>query len=372
MKNLIYNVLQSLPTKRQALSLIKKLHSPQLGLVKVGTPCSTLASHLLTYKKLGLSPIVVCDVGGTFQDRFLAAHQWSNLIQGRVVTAQGMDPTLVERGLIPVLPSVLEVNDCYVPATSRSILTRLCSGWQGQLDKLLVFHPEAEASHGLINLSQGLDLGLFPVALHEDIGTIQSCLTLLGQSASAVLCSPNHSHDLYANLIAEKPFMTTVFRLGTPLVTHTSLDTVDLVKLQTLLEKSFGKCLLDDYWDRLRVVCEKIVIAGDYQGATIVTMEANEQGECILPYLDKFAVDPACQGTGCADILWARLRNDFPNLSWRSRLANPVNKWYFERSDGNCRLQGDYWMLFWYGYSLDSVDAYKAMSLSIPASFCSE
>ena len=96
-------------------------------------------------------------------------------------------------------------------------------------------------------------------------------------------------------------------------------------------------------------------------------------------------------GTGTADILWTKIRSMYPNLCWRSRTSNPVNKWYFDRADGSIKMKRDiedhhYWTLFWYGpeFKLNKSDApsnsidcrgydilsdMKSTSLAIPASF---
>ena len=52
---------------------------------------------------------------------------------------------------------------------------------------------------------------------------------------------------------------------------------------------------------------------------------------------------------GVADIVFnAMVRTCFPNgVCWRSRIDNPVNKWYFERSSGTWKLADSNWAMFW-------------------------
>ena len=81
---------------------------------------------------------------------------------------------------------------------------------------------------------------------------------------------------------------------------------------------------------------------------------------------------------GVADILWKKLKILYPDLFWRSRIDNPVNKWYFfqsikfryfDRSDGNFILCNK-WMLFFYGpKKLDLIDKYQIIASKIPPSF---
>ncbi|KAJ1662126.1 Amino-acid acetyltransferase, mitochondrial [Coemansia sp. RSA 1646] len=190
-----------------------------------------------------------------------------------------------------------------------------------------------------------------------------------------------------------RPTRFTLLRNGFRIERHTSVSTCSLPQLRDLLEASFGRRLDDDrYFDRLRALeCHgggiEIIIAGNYQGAVIVTHEdirgESEGGSAKhLPYLDKFAVLPSVQGTGMADILWTQLRRACPSCMWRSRNDNGVNKWYFDRSHGHARspasMEGSTrWVFFWYQsqkpglrtLSIDDVQAGIRAAQNIPPSF---
>jgi amino-acid N-acetyltransferase len=185
---------------------------------------------------------------------------------------------------------------------------------------------------------------------------------------------------------------TTVLRNGIKIENHYSLKELNKTRLTELLEASFQKKVdTDKYYKRLEHVLASAIVAGDYEGAVIMTNErANPQA---LPhaYLDKFAIAPSSQGIGLTDILWKRMCDAYPELLWRSRKDNGVNKWYsvfsfkkdsinlklihnicryFERSNGYLRLKDSNWVLFWHGpngYSF--VQDYSTISNSIPASF---
>ena len=94
---------------------------------------------------------------------------------------------------------------------------------------------------------------------------------------------------------------------------------------------------VDHYIDRIRDKTAAIIVAGDYEGAAIVTAEHPFKDSSItpVPYLDKFAVSSRSQGSGgVADIVFNVLTSLFPgDLIWRSRTTNPVNKWV---SLGDC------------------------------------
>jgi len=101
-----------------------------------------------------------------------------------------------------------------------------------------------------------------------------------------------------------------------------------------LIEDSFGRRLdVDHYRSRIRDKTAAVIVAGNYEGAAIVTKESPAKASpgTWVPYLDKLAVSTKSQGSGgVADIVFNVLTSAFPDdLIWRSRKANPVNKWVF-------------------------------------------
>ncbi|GAA5987541.1 hypothetical protein JCM5350_006032 [Sporobolomyces pararoseus] len=215
-----------------------------------------------------------------------------------------------------------------------------------------------------------------PTAL-SNLSLIRDCLADLPRTASAILVSHRSPRSLIANLITNKPahspslhhdliprrniqHQPTIIRRGLPIRVMRSMDDIDEDKLTYVLEESFGKTLdRQPFYDRLRKDLDFCIVAGDYQAVAIVTNERDYSvgggGEPIA-YLDKFAVLPSLQGDGTVDFLWGALRDESwglglldalnPNvgglggqgiardLVWRSRSNNPVNKWYFDRSNG--------------------------------------
>ncbi|KAJ2785607.1 Amino-acid acetyltransferase, mitochondrial [Coemansia javaensis] len=180
---------------------------------------------------------------------------------------------------------------------------------------------------------------------------------------------------------AEPPTRFTLLRHGFRIQRHTRVDACDLPRLRGLLEQSFGRTLDGAYFDRLRGLEAaggiEVIVAGDYQGAVIVTHEP-VPGARPLAYLDKFAVLPAAQGTGMADILWAQLRRACPACMWRSRNDNGVNRWYFDRATGHFRApppeSGTRWVFFWYhppaaAPDPDEIRAGIRVAQAIPPSF---
>ena len=137
----------------------------------------------------------------------------------------------------------------------------------------------------------------------------------------------------------------TLVRRGERVQRYASWDGVDRARLTALIESSFGRRLVPDYFERTRL--KRAYISENYRTAVILTEEA----EGI--YLDKFAVLEEAQGEGLGRAVWQVMREETPSLFWRSRHGNPVNPFYYAESDG-CYKQ-EKWKVFWYG--LDDFDA---------------
>ncbi|KAI9307708.1 hypothetical protein BJ944DRAFT_197141 [Cunninghamella echinulata] len=221
---------------------------------------------------------------------------------------------------------------------------------------------------------------------------IRDCLAQLPQSTSSAIMVPTSSlpSALIANLITDKPLYssslpientsamkrvnqlrTTVFRHGIKIQNYTQLSDLNLDRLTSLLENSFQKKLdKDGYYQRLDSILAGAIIAGDYEGAVIMTNENKNHQHQPIYYLDKFAIAPTSQGIGLTDILWKKMCDNYPELLWRSRKDNGVNKWYFERSNGYLRLKDSNWVLFWHGKNgYRQVEKYADIAKGIPASF---
>ncbi|TFK77249.1 mitochondrial amino-acid acetyltransferase [Pluteus cervinus] len=224
-----------------------------------------------------------------------------------------------------------------------------------------------------------------PTAL-ANLNLAKTCLAYMPPTSSAIMVSHRSSSSLIANLITNKPVVSsslphallqgnrklthttpTLLRRGLPVQVIRSTSELDKAKLTNLLEQSFGKKLeAKPFYDHLEKTLDFVIIAGDYVGAAIVTNEPTPHDSAPISYLDKFAVLPSHQGDGTVDFLWVALHDESyglghpfaanPNggrggegegrdLVWRSRANNPINKWYFERSSGHFRM-GD-WVLFW-------------------------
>ncbi|KAF9029238.1 mitochondrial amino-acid acetyltransferase [Hymenopellis radicata] len=203
-----------------------------------------------------------------------------------------------------------------------------------------------------------------PTAL-ANLSLARKCLAYMPPSSSAVMVSHRSPSSLIANLITNKPAVSsslphallqgnrkltphtpTLLRRGLPIRVVRSVAEIDQAKMTHLLEKSFVRTLDErKFYGRLEKTLDFVIIAGDYAGAAIVTNEPSPQAPNPISYLDKFAtyglghpfsVNPNGGKGG---------QGEGRDLVWRSRANNPVNKWYFERSSGHVRMGS--WALFW-------------------------
>jgi acetylglutamate kinase len=136
----------------------------------------------------------------------------------------------------------------------------------------------------------------------------------------------------------------TLVRRGEKVQRHDSWDGVDLARMRELIESSFGRTLVDDYFERTAPF--RVYVSENYRAAMILV---EVEG---LVYLDKFAVLDDAQGEGLGRAVWLLMREENPKLFWRSRHGNQVNPFYYAESDG-CFKQPQ-WKVFWYG--LDDFD----------------
>jgi acetylglutamate kinase len=136
----------------------------------------------------------------------------------------------------------------------------------------------------------------------------------------------------------------TLVRRGEKVLRFESWDGIDRARMRELIESSFGRELVADYFERTKPY--RIYVSENYRAAMILTMEHADEGQG-LPYLDKFAVLDDAQGEGLGRAVWQVMRDENPQLFWRSRHGNQVNIFYYAESDG-C-LKQPKWKVFWYG-----------------------
>lgn len=192
-----------------------------------------------------------------------------------------------------------------------------------------------------INLSSEYEHLMTQPWLHSGmrlkIEQIKQLLDTLPPTSSVSITRPS---ELAKELFTHKGSGTLVKR-GEKVQTFTAWNAIDLPRLRSLIESSFGRKLVDDYFARTELY--RAYVSENYRAAIILTQES----EGI--YLDKFAVLDDAQGEGLGRAVWLEMREQNPRVFWRSRNANVVNDFYFAESDGCYRVNG--WKMFWYGIS---------------------
>lgn len=147
------------------------------------------------------------------------------------------------------------------------------------------------------------------------------------------ICSPE---NLLKELFTVKGSGTFV-RYGGNFIIKKSFSGLNTKKIKSLLEESFGKVLIDNYFDD---PIDHIILEKDYSAIAIIKKLHTQY------YLDKFAVSKNAQGNGLGKSVWCLIKKHYPSLIWRSTIENPINSWYFKNADG---VQKNHqWVVFWY------------------------
>ncbi|MBB6064735.1 acetylglutamate kinase [Pseudoxanthomonas broegbernensis] len=167
------------------------------------------------------------------------------------------------------------------------------------------------------------------------IEQIKALLDRLPLTSSVSITRPA---DLAKELFTHRGSGTLV-RRGEKVLRATSWDELDLARLTSLIESSFGRALVPDYYQRTTLL--RAYVSENYRAAVILV----DTPEGV--YLDKFAVLDEAQGEGLGRAVWNVMREETPELFWRSRHNNQVNIFYYSESDG-C-IKQEKWKVFWYG-----------------------
>ena len=342
----------------------------------------------------------------------------------------------ITRDVIPVIVPL--AYDCKtgkdklisVDETVHFLVQELTRSGKCSVEKIIFIEPFGgipsverggrRAAHVLVNLQQELtDIiselqnGFLDSESREvhlsNLQLMNKVLNVLPASATGLITTPQvaslpstNRNPMIYNILTDRPVIssslpvdlkrtpileTTIIRKGMPvtimnsisgldLIKEDKIGTVDLNKLTELIEDSFGRKIdMNHYLNRINGKVAGLIVAGNYEGAAIITWETAKGSLNKYAYLDKFAVRRSSQGSsGVADIVFkAMTKRLFPKeILWRSRANNPVNKWYFERSKGTARVPDTNWTLFWTGSKTrekTNLQDYVDICSSIEASF---
>ena len=112
-------------------------------------------------------------------------------------------------------------------------------------------------------------------------------------------------------------------------------------QFKVIIESSFNGSLIENFFDQSD---DLSIFMTSCKRATIAISTA-----FVVPYMDKFGVIPEAKGEGLGAGIWHEMRKAYPQVFWRSRANNPINKFYTSICEG-CQKQ-DEWHIFWIGIS---------------------
>lgn len=207
--------------------------------------------------------------------------------------------------------------------------------------------PTDDNGIGVINLRTDHTPLLMSGLLDADEQALLAQVAAIHQHAPNLVTSITSPLDLLRELFTVRG-AGTLIKTGSTIHRTTSYVYLDVTRLQSLIETSFGRQLKPGFLQRppLNVYFEE-----GYRGAAIV-QPGVDPGSA---YLTKFAVARGAQGEGLGRELWAAVIRDFPVLYWRARVQNPIAAWYASQCDGMHRV-GDWW-IYWRGVPFERVPA---------------
>ena len=396
---------------QQYLKRFSQLDASRFAVVKVGgavlrDELNDLTSSLTFLQQVGLTPIVLHGAGPQLDEELAAAGIEKQTVNGLRVTspkALGIVRRVFQQQNLKLVEALqsMDTRATSVPSGvfMASFLDRDTYGMVGKVDSINLAPIEASLRAGSIPVIASLgetDEGQFlninaDFAANELVRVLQpykivfltgtgGLLDDQGKLIDSINLSTEFDHlmaqpwinggmrvkiEQIADLLDKLPLSSsvsitrpselakelfthkgsgTLVRRGEKVLTFDSWDGVDQARLRELIESSFGRKVVPDYFERTTPY--RVYVSENYRAAMILTMDEG------LPYLDKFAVLDEAQGEGLGRAVWQVMREQHPQLFWRSRHGNPVNPFYYAESDG-CLKQAR-WKVFWYG--LDGFD----------------
>jgi acetylglutamate kinase len=170
---------------------------------------------------------------------------------------------------------------------------------------------------------------------------IKSLLDYLPKTASVSITEPiNLPKELFTDSGSG-----TLIKHGYSVSQYNLPDKEIQANFKKIIEASFGGSLVDNFFD-------------DPSSLNIFMTSCNRAAIAIsnvfnIPYMDKFGVIPEARGEGLGAGIWHEMRKVYPQVFWRSRPNNPINKFYTSICEG-CQKQEE-WHIFWIGISDYSV-----------------
>jgi bifunctional N-acetylglutamate synthase/kinase len=391
---------------QQYLKRFSQVDAKRFAVVKVGgavlrDDLPALASSLTFLQQVGLTPIVLHGAGPQLDQELAAAGIAKQTVGGLRVTtppALGIVRRVFQQQNLRLVDALHAMDTRAVSVASgvftSDYLDRDALGMVGKVTAIELAPIEAAlrsnaipviASLGETVEGQLLNINA-DVAANELVRVLQpykivfltgtgGLLDAQGQVIDSINLSTEYAHlmaqpwidggmrlklEQIADLLADLPLTSsisitrpaelakelfthkgsgTLVRRGEKVLSFDAWDGVDPVRMRELIESSFGRKLVPDYFERTRP--HRIYVSENYRAAMILTREEG------VTYLDKFAVLDEAQGEGLGRAVWLVMREQNPQLFWRSRHGNNINPFYDAECDG--ALKQPCWKVYWYG-----------------------
>ncbi|MGC4064525.1 MAG: hypothetical protein QM784_07755 [Polyangiaceae bacterium] len=248
-------------------------------------------------------------------------------------------------------------------ATRKLVIVRHRGALGGSLDRRLEFAagqslPMNTEGISVINLRTDYELLESSHALESEdaalLGGVKTFLAAVGSSLQVNVTAPL---TLLRELFTVRGAGTLIKR-GTPIHKVTDFSGLDWNRLRGLLESSFSRSLVPDFFERPLL---SAYFEPSYRAAAIL------EPSPVASVLSKFAVDPVAQGEGMGRDIWQAFVREHPRMIWRARTNNPICSWYTWQCDGLSR-QGR-WTVYWRGVEASAVPAVVEEMLNRPEDF---
>lgn len=217
---------------------------------------------------------------------------------------------------------------------------------------------------GPLHTRDNIPLPYYYIRKPDQSDLAEADLPLAGLSAQLLQLFP----DLHISIASPWNLLQELFtvkgagclvRQGSIINAFEGSDSLDVERIQQLMEKSFGRRMKPEAIRRV----SRGYVEENYRGAAL--LEQKEPGW----YLSKFAVETEARGQGLAGEIWRELNRNDPSLFWRARSKNPINHWYRKHSDGY--HESGEWTVFWRNIDWRDIPEIIEYSLNRPDDFCS-
>jgi hypothetical protein len=248
-------------------------------------------------------------------------------------------------------------------STRKLVIVRHRGALGGSLERRLEFAagqtlPMNTEGISVINLRTDYEMLERSHALEAEdealLGGVKTFLESVGSSLQVNVTAPL---TLLRELFTVRGAGTLIKR-GTPIHKVTNFSELDRNRLRGLLESSFSRSLVPDFFQRPLL---SAYFEPSYRAAAIL------EPSPVASVLSKFAVDPVAQGEGMGRDIWQAFVREHPRMIWRARTNNPICSWYTWQCDGLSR-QG-HWTVYWRGVEASAVPAVVEEMLNRPEDF---